>query len=199
MIRLTITLSGGNIPRLTTEQESHLRHDAALSATICVRENFVRLAARSNSRSFWHDAAAGTRLAAHEEGGKAVIEVKKRGVRLQLKGGTVRASGRPSAFTGKPTRSILVPFPDSPLAQRRAGLHELGIPQERVFVLKSKQGTPILVAAEQLKTRSKLIYLGKLVRATHHKPHPDVLPGTEEMRAAAIHGAQQHLKGLFAR
>lgn len=199
MMKLTIKLSGGNLPTLTPDQASTIKRDAALGAAIEVRGNFVKLAQRSGSRHFWHDAAALTRLAPEEEDGQAVIVVRKKGVRLHYKGGTVRPTGRPSEFTGKPTKALLIPFDDSPLRKRGVALRELGYTPEQVHVIKSRNGCPLLVAQQQLKTRSNLIWLGKLVKATTHPPRPEVLPTPQEIRKAAIRGARQSIKTILSR
>lgn len=163
-----------------------------------VKANFTQLAARSGSRSFWHGADALTRVAG-EEDGRTVVTVSQRGVRLHWKGGDVRPTGRPSAVTGKPTRSLLIPFADSPLRKQSISLAELGVPKESIHVIKSKRGCPILVAGKEEETRTNLIWLGKLVKRAHFEPRPEVLPSGEMLQRAALTGGIAKVQDILDR
>ncbi len=197
MYRMTITLSGGKLPRLSSEQIDATTLAAAQGAAVCVRDNFVRLARASRSRDYWHTAATLTQVDEHMQNSTCAISINQRGVRLHWQGGVVHPTGQPSEVTGKPTRSLLIPFEDSPLRLRRCSLAALGIPREHIHVITSRRGCPILVASEQLKRKSKLTYLGKLVKSATFRPRPDVLPSDAAMSAAARHGARQYLKTLI--
>jgi len=161
-----------------------------------VKSNFTQLAARSGSRRYWHGADALTQVAGEEEG-RAVVVVRQRGVHLHWKGGDVRPTGRPSEVTGKPTKSLLIPFPDSPLRQRGISLAELGVPKESIHVIKSKKGCPVLVAGIEKKTRTNLIWLGKLVKSAHFESRPEVLPSENELQRAALTGGIAKIQDIL--
>lgn len=163
-----------------------------------VKSNFTQLAAKSGSRRFWHGADALTRVAA-EEDGRAIVVVSQRGVRLHWKGGDVGPTGRPSAVTGKPTKSLLIPFPDSPLRKRGISLAELGVPKESMHVIKSKKGCPILVAGIEKKRHTNLIWLGKLVKRAHFEARPEVLPSEDELQRAALTGGISKIQEILDR
>lgn len=198
------------LPRFSAEEESEIRGSAAVVVCGVVKQNFTQLAAKSGSRRFWHGADALTRVAA-EEDGRAIVVVSQRGVHLHWKGGDVRPTGRPSEVTGKPTRSLLIPFPDSPLRQRGISLAELGVPQESIHVIKSRKGCPILVAGIEKKTRlrsdgatprqarTNLIWLGKLVKRAHFEPRPEVLPSEELLQRAALTGGISKIQEILDR
>lgn len=120
------------------------------------------------------------------EARKAEVAIFQKGVRLHWKGGTVRPTGRTSEATGKPTKSLLIPFADSPLRKRRVTLAELHLPADSIHVLKSRNGCPILAATKSLKTRTNLVWLGKLVKAASFRPRPEVLPAAEALQRSAI-------------
>lgn len=184
---------------LTPEELTGVARDSALAVAVAIRKNFRTLANKSQSRHYWRGAIDSTEVDQQASNGVATIRISQVGVRLHWKGGTVRPTGRPSEVTGKPTKSLLIPFDDSPLAKRRKTLKELGFEKEQIHVFKSQSGCPILVASEQMKRKTKLIWLGKLVRSTHHTPRPEVMPTSEDLSAALHKGAKQHIKHLLAR
>lgn len=186
------------LPRFSEEEEAAIRGEAAAMVCGVVKSNFTQLAAKSGSRRFWHGADALTRVAA-EEDGRAIVVVSQRGVRLHWKGGEVRPTGRPSAVTGKPTKSLLIPFPDSPLRKRGISLAELGVPKESMHVIKSKKGCPILVAGIEKKRHTNLIWLGKLVKRAHFEARPEVLPSENELQRAALTGGISKIQEILNR
>ncbi len=186
------------LPQFSAEESAEIRGSAAAVVCGVVKQNFTQLAAKSGSRRFWHGADVLTRVAA-EEDGRAIVVVSQRGVHLHWKGGDVRPTGRPSAVTGKPTKSLLIPFPDSPLRQRGISLAELGVPKESIHVIKSKKGCPILVAGIEKKTRTNLIWLGKLVKSAHFEPRPEVLPSENELQRAALTGGISKIQEILDR
>ncbi len=119
-------------------------------------------------------------------------------VRRIGKGGTVRPTGRISDVTGKPTRSLLIPFDDSPLRKTRQTLKEWA-GTKQIRVIKSRNGCPILIATEEKKTRTNITWLGKLVKQAHHKPRPEVMPDSDTLSAALAQGAKQSVKHLLAK
>lgn len=187
MITLTIERLKIQTPAgFTEEQLRRVAQDAALGAAVVVRKNFRRIKEKTGSRYYWHKAAASTQVAEQVEGCTAYVVVRHKGVRLHWKGGTVRPTGKPSEVTGKPTKSLLIPFDDSPLRKRRVSLYELHYPKENLHVFKSASGCPILVAAEHQKRKTKLIWLGKLVKAATFEERPEVMPTADAMLAAAV-------------
>lgn len=198
MMKLQVKLMGSaRIPTLSAEDEGALRRSGANRVAGSVRQHLLELKAATGSRKWWGKAARSVQVAPEEEEGRAVVAINHRGVHLHWKGGTVRPTGRPSEVTGKPTKSLLIPFPDSPLRQRGISLAELGVPQESIHVIKSKKGCPILVAGIEKKTRTNLIWLGKLVKSAHFEPRPEVLPSEEALHAEAVEGARQALSAIL--
>jgi len=118
------------------------------------------------------------------------VTVSHTGVRLHLLGGTVRATGRISPVTGRPTKSLLVPGPDSPLRKRRITLAEAGIPQEEIMVLYSvKSRMPYLARVQERKRmykgwKQKITPLGLLLKSVTHDPDRTVLPSDAELTDA---------------
>lgn len=198
MMKLQVKLMGhARIPTLSAEDEGALRKSGANRVAGSVRQHLLELKAATGSRKWWGKAARSVQVAPEEEDGRAVVAINHRGVHLHWKGGDVRPTGRPSEVTGKPTKSLLIPFPDSPLRQRGISLAELGVPKESIHVIKSKKGCPILVAGIEKKTRTNLIWLGKLVKSAHFEPRPEVLPSEEALHAEAVEGARQALRAIL--
>lgn len=198
MMKLQVKLMGhARIPTLSAEEEVALRKSGANRVAGSVRQHLLELKAATGSRKWWGKAARQVQVAPEEEDGRAVVAINHRGVRLHWKGGDVRPTGRPSEVTGKPTKSLLIPFPDSPLRQRGISLAELGVPQESMHVIKSKKGCPILVAGIEKQARTNLIWLGKLVKRAHFEPRPEVLPSEEALHAEAVEGARQALSAIL--
>ena len=210
MMKLQVKLMGhARIPTLSAEEEVALRKSGANRVAGSVRQHLLELKAATGSRKWWGKAARQVQVAPEEEDGRAVVAINHRGVHLHWKGGDVRPTGRPSEVTGKPTKSLLIPFPDSPLRQRGISLAELGVPKESIHVIKSKKGCPILVAGIEKKTRlradgatprqarTNLIWLGKLVKRAHFEPRPEVLPSEEALHAEAVEGARQALSAIL--
>lgn len=200
MIKLQVKLMGSaRIPTLSAEDEGALRKSGANRVAGSVRQHLLELKAATGSRKWWGKAARSVQVAPEEEEGRAVVAINHRGVHLHWRGGDVRPTGRPSAVTGKPTKSLLIPFPDSPLRQRGISLAELEVPKESIHVIKSKKGCPILVAGIEKKTRTNLIWLGKLVTSAHFEPRPEVLPSEEALHAEAVEGARQALRAILGK
>ncbi|MBR2126973.1 MAG: hypothetical protein IJ943_09605 [Akkermansia sp.] len=200
MMKLQVKLMGhARIPTLSAEDEGALRKSGANRVAGSVRQHLLELKAATGSRKWWGKAARSVQVAPEEEDGRAVVAINHRGVHLHWKGGDVRPTGRPSEVTGKPTKSLLIPFPDSPLRQRGISLAELGVPKESIHVIKSKKGCPILVAGIEKKTRTNLIWLGKLVACAHFEPRPEVLPSEEALHAEAVEGARQALRAILGK
>lgn len=162
-----------------------------------VQKNFLELAGKTGSRKWWGKAARQTVLVQREEDGLAVVEVRQVGVRLHWKGGTVRATGRVSAVTGRPTKRLLIPFADSPLRKRDVTLAELKLPEEEMHVITSRNGCPLLVHGKRLKTRTNLTFLGKLVPQAEFEPRAEVLPHEDVLQQAMRVGALAEMKEIL--
>ena len=138
-----------------------------------LKNHFIDRSQQTGSRNYWAGAAEATE--SHME------------VRLHLLGGTVRATGRISPVTGRPTKSLLVPGPDSPLRKRRITLAEAGIPQEEIMVLYSvKSRMPYLARVQERKRmykgwKQKITPLGLLLKSVTHDPDRTVLPSDQEL------------------
>lgn len=177
---------------LTAEQAASITQSAANRVHLLISKNFIRLAQKTHSRHYWGDAASATTVAAHTPT-QYTITIAHKGVRLHWKGGTVRPTGKTSEVTGKPTKTLLIPFENSPLRKRDITLAEAHIPNENIHILKSKTGTPILIAAKNLKRKTNLIFLGALVKKATHKPRPEIIPTASELAAAAKQAALERL------
>lgn len=198
MIKLQVKLMGSaRVPTLSAEDEVALRKSSANRVAGSVRQHLMELQASTGSRKWWGKAARSVQVAPEEEDGRTVVVINHRGVHLHWKGGDVRPTGRPSAVTGKPTKSLLIPFPDSPLMQQGISLAELRVPKESIHVIKSKKGCPILAADIEENTSTNLIWLGKLVKRAHFDPRPEVLPSEDALHEEAVEGAREAMRAIL--
>lgn len=183
-------------PNLTAEQTADITHSAANRVHLLIQKNFIRLAQKTHSRHYWGNAASTTTVTPNSPT-QYTITIPHKGVRLHWKGGTVRPTGKPSEVTGKPTKTLLIPFENSPLRKRDITLAEARIPNENIHILKSKTGAPILVASKNLKRKTNLIFLGTLVKKATHHPRPDIIPSQNELATAAQQGALERLNQII--
>lgn len=171
--------------------------------------NAVRLAMLNNfqakgGRRYYGQAAKATEARGLSADG-VQVEVGQRGIALHYYGGTVKPTGQPSDVTGKPTKALLIPGKRSPQRVRGVSLAELGIPEERIHLIRSKNGKAYLVAdtAKKVKlakkgtTRRKgkkkdeFIFLGSLRKSATIQPDPSVLPSAENLKEATLDAARQ--------
>lgn len=199
MIKLKMSMLG--VPRLPALGDAALgliAKEAARGVATELRLNFKRLGRAVGSRHFWHSAADAVAEPPTAEGRTATVLVRKRGVRLHWQGGEVKPTGQQSEVTGRPTKALLIPFADSPMRKRgqtlAEALHRDGLTADDVHVIKSKGGCPILMAAKQLKRKTNLIWLGKLVKRAKFNPRPEVIPTAEQLAAAAVKEGRRGLK-----
>lgn len=195
MLQLKIDIQGGNGPIVDWRDGYAAKITGAAAGAV---RNLVRtnLEARPG-RQYWKEAAQHieTKITADTS---AEVSVNYRGVALHfygtegLPGGVLKATGRPSAFTGKPTKMLLLPFKDSPLRLRRVALYEVGIEPDKVFVLK-KNGRALLMANTG---EGEPVGLGMLKASVTMAPDPTVLPAEEKMQTAAADAAQKTLEIL---
>lgn len=174
--------------------------DAVLGAREAVRDRFQRMAERTHSRVFWGRAKQSVEPPVLYDS-MASFAITQVGVRLQWLGGTVRPTGRRSEVTGRPIRSLLIPFKDSPL--RRRSLASLNFPEEEVMVLGDvASGRAVLARVRERKRRRDGLYqdvtlLGALVRSATIPAHPEVMPSEEEMGQYVVKAARLVLQRLL--
>lgn len=187
MIRLSIQFHASEVmgKLLTPSLLDVITRSAANDLTALLKNHFIDRAQATNSRWYWGQAAE--RTEAQHGSNASEITINQKGVRLHYLGGTVKPTGKPSEVTGQPTKSLLIPTADSPLAKRGVTLKELGVPNEQIHVLKSERtGTTYLawIRPPQGKTsrsKPKVFPLGILVKQAVHKPDPSVLPTETEI------------------
>lgn len=128
------------------------------------------------------------------------IGVPHVGVGLIWKGGEVRPTGRTSEVTGRPIRSLLIPFDDSPLRELDLSLFEY---KQRargsVHPLRTRSGKMILVdevKGKGKKAKGEMIGLGVLVARAVIREHADVMPGEEELERCAEGAARDVLDAM---
>ena len=125
-----------------------------------LKNHFIDRSQQTGSRNYWAGAAEATE--SHME-------------------------GRTARVTVSPTKSLLVPGPDSPLRKRRITLAEAGIPQEEIMVLYSvKSRMPYLARVQERKRmykgwKQKITPLGLLLKSVTHDPDRTVLPSDQEL------------------
>lgn len=193
MIRLHVDVIGLNRLPLAPAIRTEMAADVARAARQAVRDSFQRMVDRTQSQGFWGAAKRSVNSPVIQDN-KATIDITHIGVRLQWLGGTVRPTGRKSEVTGRPIKSLLIPFKDSPL--RRRSLASLHLPEEEVMVLGNVEtGSAILARVKQRKRRNQdghyqdVTPLGALVKSATIPAHPEVMPSHEQMREYAVRAA----------
>lgn len=202
MIRLHVDVIGLQRLPLAPSIRAEMVADVARAARQAVRDSFQTMIDRTQSQGFWGKAKQSINPPVIRDN-KATIDITHTGVRLQWLGGTVRPTGRKSEVTGRPIRSLLIPFKDSPL--RRRSLASLHLPEEEVMVLGDVDtGNAILARVRQRKRRNRdghyqdVTPLGALVKSATIPAHPEVMPSREQMRKYAVRAATLVLNRLLA-
>lgn len=184
-LRVNLDMSVALARMVTPEDLREMTRHAGDDLRDALKNHFIDRSQRVGSRNYWAAAAEATE--SHMEGRTARVTVSHTGVRLHLLGGTVRPTGRISPVTGRPTKSLLVPGPDSPLRKRRITLAEAGIPEEEIMVLYStKSHLPYLARVQERKRmykgqKQKVTPLGLLLKSVTHDPDRTVLPSDQEL------------------
>lgn len=200
MIDLTVnlTMSDGLANLVTREALTAIPGRAAAAIRDLLKDHFQRRSQATGSRHYWGDAADS--VESSDTGiGTAKVTISHVGVRLHWLGGTVRPSGKTSEATGRPIRSLLIPFGNSPLASRGITLAEAGIPEGEIKVLCSvKTRQPYLARVQERKRmvkgmKQKVTPLGVLVKSAKHDADPSVMPTAEELAATAHDAATAFL------
>lgn len=150
----------------------------------------------THSRYFWPEAAQSV-TPPQLDGNTALVLITKKGVGLHWKGGTVRPSGKTSRVTGRPIKSLLVPFDNSPI--RRRSLAEAGYDPQEVMVLKSKNGRPYLAHVRKYKKKvngqtAKVTPLGYFLKSTTIQAKPEVIPSAETFQTSVRLAVMQYME-----
>lgn len=192
MMKFTIGLSAtADLSRLIMPEDmSQAAQYAGADIRDMFKTHFQKRGVEKGSRNYW--ARAKGSVESQSSGQTAEITVGQKGVKLHwlgsgyLPGGVVKPSGRTSQVTGRPITSLLIPFEDSPLRKGRESLKELGIPEQEICVLLSKNGHPYLARVEDRKrkykgSKVKVTPLGLLLKSVKRYPDPSVMPTADEM------------------
>lgn len=150
---------------------------------------------------FWQEAADATRVVS---GGREVeVWVEKRGVALQWRGGVVTPGKGVSSATGRPTKTLAIPtrrgMSEMPgryaplvcIPLKRGHLRALLLPGEPGVARRSGKKRP--KGAPLIRPQSGASPLFRLVDQTTHSPHPNILPGVEELHAVAARQAARYM------
>lgn len=188
---------------VTPEDLQEMTRHAGDDLRDLLKNHFIDRSQQTGSRNYWAGAAEATE--SHMDGRTARVTVSHTGVRLHLLGGTVRPTGRISPVTGRPTKSLLVPGPDSPLRKRRITLAEAAIPEDEIMVLYStKSHLPYLARVQERKRmykgqRQKVTPLGLLLKSVKHDPDRTVLPSDQELTATVKESAVDTLANRISK
>lgn len=163
-----------------------------------VLKSLDEMGRKTQSREFWPEAAQSVTPPA-TDGDNAVVTVKKKGVRLHWLGGTIRPTGAVSRVTGRPIKSLLIPFEDSPI--KRRSLAETGYDESEVMVLKSEGGRAYLAHVKRYKRKvngktAKVTPLGIFLKSATIQAKPDVMPREETLMTSVRSAIVQYLNLL---
>lgn len=104
-------------------------------------------------------------------GSGAVIDIEKTGFGLRFYGGVTKPTGRISEATGRPIRSLAIPFENtSAIEQPPSNFKD-------IFFCLSKRGTPLLVSA----SKGPLFHL---VKKAKHKGNKKIIPSAKQYHEA---------------
>lgn len=190
MISLATTIDDANVKKIIRKLDKSLRGAPANSviaeaAAEKAREHLRELSAsrhRPTQRNSFYLRAADAVLA-QSDNTEAVVAIPHTGLALRYYGGTVRPSGRTSLITGKPISHLAIP---------RAGTEAEG---KTPYDFRGRLSLII--------TARKKAYLGKeepdgsftplfwLVKESKHDADKNVLPTTDEFRAAAVEALEE--------
>lgn len=193
MISLTIQ---ADIPRLSLDDSclDGLRKSAANEVLLTVKDNFARL----GGRRYYMQAADSTEVTA--DATSATVTVSHVGVRLRWQGGTVLPGAGISSKTGQPTKLLAIPANKSvrkapgaygdlqyvPLPGAGKIKAMLVIPAKRKPAKAGKRKGP-------RKPPPKPAVAFWLADRTDHPANPKVMPTDDQLRQAALAGAQSYL------
>lgn len=144
-----------------------------------VRRNFMRLNSRRSPQSNFYrrEGEAKTGSEVSPDGSRGAVTVASYQMAHKLTGGTVRPVR---------AKSIAVPITDWAKAVSREQSSRLSQRADLQYV-RSRRGKPMLWRIVDGEATEPAFVLLKSVK---HKPHPDVLPGSAELTAAAEKAAK---------
>lgn len=122
------------------------------------------------------------------EAGEVVIA--QRGFRHQVKGGTIRASGRLSLLTGKPITHLAIPIHAEAHGKNPSEI------KGKLFVLRSKErDQALLVRTVGKGKRARMEFLYVLKTSVTKQADPTLLPTRETIHAAVHTNLRKYLEG----
>lgn len=183
-----------------------LLHDLiSYDVAATVRSHLLNLNSRSPNTGYFGLAAQSVETAFNAQ--FATIIIRKPGIGLRRRGGTVTPGRNISTKTGKPTTSVALPTKHVPIVnQNRTSPGDMPL---LAFVPNRKGGdtTGYLVEGEKRiakrgKSKGKYIVVAKkdgnmmyvLRKKTEHQEDPSVLPSDEELKAVAVKAIQDLLE-----
>lgn len=214
---VTVTTRNGAERRLLALQGSvrtgRVVKTAALTVADRVRDNFALLQQTRPNRlggrrtNFWAGALKSTSVI-QTAPLAATVGVAQIGVRQRLEGGTIRAGRSLNPKTGRPTQFIAIPLTADAYGKRPAERHDLdfaivpgigpALVEARATEIRlgkpKKDGTRKIT---QVKSRTGLVPLYRLVRSVTQAPDPTVLPTLAEMSRAADLGAMRAVRAAL--
>lgn len=198
MIQLSLKMNLPALCRLEPQDRREACKAAGNGAAERVRERFRSLP----GRRFWQEAADATRV---ETGGRDIeVWVEKRGVALQRRGGVVLPGKGVSSATGEATKLLSIPagkgITESPgryaplvfVPVKKGHLRGLLLPGENGVA--KRKGKRHKKGETVVRAKAGAEPLFRLVDKTTHRPHPEVLPSTEELHAAAAKNAARYIE-----
>ena len=179
-ISFTVTDNVSGRLKRWVDQAAGVMAQATRTVGNLVKDHLIRLnSQRPNAlggkrTNYWARAARATAM----DPAAGTVTITRRGFRYQVKGGTIRASGRLSMVTGKPITRLAIP-----IHAKAHGMNpsELG----PLFVLRGKDENRAYLARTQGRGKNaKLELLYVLKRSVTHKPDPTLLPDERTLNEA---------------
>lgn len=199
MICLKIDTSAPCANLLTPDVLAGVTAEGARAALVETKKSLRAMGTETQSRYFYQEAADATEIVpepAESQRAVATIALRKKGVRLQYRGGTIKPVK---------AKSLLIPFKagrggaskDSPILRKSIG--EMGYSDKEIIVIPSKSGNAILMHKRELKRKNKkgekevLTPLGVLVKSATITAKPRLLPDSEILNEAILKAGRTYL------
>lgn len=173
---------------------SSLNAAAGNSVRNTVREHLIRFDAQhpnalGGKRTHYYARTARNHIRFNSSEQGATIRIARRGFRYQVKGGTIRPSGRISAVTGRPITRLAIP-----IDARAHGC----VPSDfggELFLLRSKERNGAFLVREAGKgKRRSLEFLYVLKHSVSKGPTPGVMPARREVLDAVLRDFGRYFK-----
>ena len=179
-ISVTVTDNVSGRLKRWVDQAAGVMAQATRTVGNLVKDHLIRLNAQrpnalgGNRTNYYARAARGVLI----EPPAGLVTIVQRGFRYQVKGGTIRPSGRLSLITGKPITHLTIPI--SPKAHGK-NPSDLG----PLFLLRSKERNQAYLARQQGRGKNAGIELLYVLKSsvTHHAD-PALLPSQQDVHAA---------------